>query len=397
LSDGTVWRRRILFVPGLMETGSRYYMALLQRSAKQHARTTGKTIRVRRLTDGDDGRLIFSRPAPDGMEAVLEFLPWTDGILTMRGRSYAARCLAVLPVIASYVRRGIFFRWRRWHKESFLAALVALFSLLGIVLLPGLGGLLGWLSLGWFLGTPIAVLMGLAAGTAGLIRFLQLPVVQAGQHLADAMQLAHAQARGQAREVDPGIARLTERLVRALTDPAPMDEVVICAHSYGAHLVPQAVERALARVGGTAVPGRLLTLVDLGSIYAMILPMDEAAALRASIQGLTDRPDITWLSYFAAQDGMTTGMTHPLAMHHGGVPGRWPLALSVRLRDILTPETLAKTRRDPWRCHFHYVIEGDRPMPYSLIGVLTHAGPAALGDGRWPGGQPQPPVAEQGP
>jgi len=384
MTDQPVWRRRVIVVPGMVDGGYVYYAKLLLRGADQRQRLTGEPISAE--WDQEDRRVTLRRAEPQPVLAEVSFLHWTHVFAHLRSRSYAQRWWPILRTLGRLAARGILGKWGRLHWRFLLLPLAAAEITLAPVLLPVLGALLGVWLLPGLLGAGWAAAVGFLMGLGLFGLLLRTPFSAMAQHLADSLEMTCDQARGLMPGAVEGIASLADQVVAAMTDPAPVDEVVVCTHSYGSLLAPNAMAQALQRLDGLARPQRRLTLIEMGAVHGMIMPFEEAVDYRAAVQALTDRPDFAWVVYYSTMDSANFINRHPLTMHPEGRPGRWPVCLSTRVRDMMSPKAMKRLWTNLWRCHFHYLMEGDRVGPFSLMAQLTHAGPSLEADPRWGSG-----------
>ena len=125
------------------------------------------------------------------------------------------------------------------------------------------------------------------------------------------------------------------------------------------------------------VPGRVPVLEAPGQVVPMVSFLPKADRLRADLQYLSTRDDITWVDVTAPGDGCSFALCDPVAV--SGVStetSRWPLVFSAAFTQSLRPETWQKLKRRYFRLHFQYLCAFDQPKDYDYFQIT--GGPLTL-------------------
>lgn len=186
--------------------------------------------------------------------------------------------------------------------------------------------------------------------------------------------------RSAALERNPGIeAKLAlfkstiQSRVDAFHAEAADGEVLIAAHSLGAHFAVKALGGALGGMKqGRPAPGLLLA----GSSLLKIALHPKAARLREAAVGIA-RSDAQWLDAQSQTDLLNFYRTDPVRVL--GLPAkRQPMLMFVRFRAMLTPETYSRIKMNWLRVHRQFVLAAERRTNYSWHMML--AGPVRFAE-----------------
>ncbi|MEX0284083.1 MAG: hypothetical protein AB3N23_05685 [Paracoccaceae bacterium] len=383
----TVRRRRVFYFPGYDPVHSRKYREPYRKEAAAQAKISGYDIALKaKQTEATYGWRIESRFDGQDISSDMEVMVWSDIVRNSMSNSIPATYRQLTHVAWTYIASGALWRLMRLRKGPVIAALYpVIFLLLQLVLALGLAwglGAIGAALLGW-MGQVVGILLGLGAG-AFVIRWFR-----DHDNLFYIYYLLHNYAySAQHQGVTPAdlAARLdefTDIIARALRED--VDEVLIVGHSSGAHLAVS-VLADLIRSGRVPDNGPALSFLSLGQVVPMVAFLPRAYDLRADLQYLSTRPELTWIDVTAPGDGCTFALCDPVAVTGVAPEGkRWPLVVSAAFSQTLKPETWANLRWKFFRLHFQYLCAFDAPGDYDYFAIT--AGPRLLAD-RYAGRQP---------
>jgi hypothetical protein len=166
----------------------------------------------------------------------------------------------------------------------------------------------------------------------------------------------------------------TEAISAALQTDA--DEVLVVGHSSGAHL-GVSVLADLIRAGRAPDDGPALSFLTLGQVVPMVSFLPEAHRLRADLQYLSARDELTWVDVTAPGDGCAFALCDPVAVSGVAPAGKkWPLVFSAAFTQSLSPARWKELRWRFFRLHFQYLCAFDRPKDYDYFQIT--AGPRTL-------------------
>ena len=145
-------------------------------------------------------------------------------------------------------------------------------------------------------------------------------------------------------ELEARIAEFTDVIATALTCDA--DEVLVVGHSSGAHL-GVSIMADLVRKGKVPSEGPSLSFLTLGQVVPMVSFLRDAHRIRADLNFLSARTELTWVDVSAPGDGCAFALCDPVAVS-GVAPEtqRWPLVISCAFTKTLSPERWKSLR---WR------------------------------------------------
>jgi hypothetical protein len=380
-----VTRRHVFYLPGYDPFPSRRYREIYRREAALQGEISGYSVTVA----GEPGGAAWTVVAQiDGSETTtrIEVLEWADlvrasmpgGVLSIYG--------ALARTAWTYVRSGVLFRLFRLRKGPVLAALypvVALVVQLGIALGAG-GAVFRATTRLDGAGSVVGILLGFAV-IWGLLRlFRRLDRVFLADYLMQDYAYAAQAGGAYPPELNARLDVFAGRIAGALeTD---VDEVLVVGHSSGAYLAVS----VLARLDRAGLLDPKLAFLSLGHVVPMVSLLPRADALRGDLAMMGQQEKVFWLDVSAPGDGCAFALCHPVGV--SGVAGpetRWPLVISARFSETLSPEMWARLRWRFFRLHFQYLHAFDRPGDYDYFQIT--AGPQSL-SARFAGRAPSPSV-----
>ena len=391
MSETTVRRRRVFYIPGYDPVHPRRYRELYRREGRAQAEVGGYALSVKAKPKSTGfGWCVDARIEGAEVHTEVDVLVWSDIVRDSMSNSIPATYAQLVLTAWTYIASGALWRLMRLRKGPVIAALypvVMLLLQLGVALAAG--ALLGW-AVGtaagrWWPGWATTAL-ALAAGAALAVRMLVWFRARDGKFLAYYLMHDYAySARWNGANppaLEARLAAFGDTLAEALAED--WDEVLLVGHSSGAHL-GVSVLADLLRTGRVPTGTPALSFLSLGQVVPMVSFLRDAHRLRADLAFLSTS-DVPWVDVTAPGDGCSFALCDPVAVS-GVAPQdqRWPLVISAAFTQTLSPARWAELRWRFFRLHFQYLCALDRPGDYDYFRIT--AGPRTLG-ARFAGRQP---------
>jgi hypothetical protein len=396
-----VHRRRVFYIPGYDPVHPRRYRELYRKEGAAQAKISGYRLDLKaRQGTGPYGWHVESVIENTDVSTDVEVLVWSDIVRDSMSGSIAATYAQLARTAWIYIVSGTLGRLMRLRKGPVIAALYPVGVLLGqllLALLAGWGVVWGFalaftrlsavLPLSGGVTRMAAGVLALMAGLAALVAVLRWFKARDGKVLA--YYLMHdysysARLRGaNSAELEARMAAFGDLIAAALRDD--VDEVLVVGHSSGAH-VGVSILADLIRAGrlpeGKDRPA--LAFLSLGQVVPMVSFLPDAHRLRADLQYLSARQELTWVDVSAPGDGCAFALCDPVTVS-GVAPDNkiWPLVFSAAFTQTLSPARWKELRWSFFRLHFQYMCAFDNPGEYDYFRIT--AGPRTLAarfDGR---------------
>ena len=377
------FRRRVFYIPGYDPFHPRRYRELYRSEGRAQAQISGYQIDLTPKTvKGPYGWHVDAVIDGQTATADIEVLVWSDIVKSSMNQGIFATYVQLFRTAWIYIASGALFRLMRLRKGPMIAALYPIVFLLAqLVLAFWLAVLVFWIILGatsliqgtatllYTRGT-IGVLAGAAAGV-GLLR-----LCRRYDHKVFAYYLMHDYAySAMAGGANPPEleARMTQfRATIRNAMQREYDEVLVVGHSSGAHLAVSILADIIR--AGLPADGPALGFLSLGHVVPMVSFLPRANRLRADLQYLAARPDVTWIDVTAPGDGCAFALCDPVSVT-GVAPSdkRWPLVISAAFTQTLSPTRWRALRWRFFRLHFQYLCAFDRPGDYDYFRITAGA------------------------
>jgi hypothetical protein len=382
-STGQVKTRRVFYLPGYDPIHPRRYRELYRKEAAAQAGISGYEIALQpKKTDRHYGWKVDATIDGAAVRSDIEVLVWSDIVRDSMATSIPATYLQLLRTAWVYIGSGALWRLMRLRKGPVIAALYPVGMLLLQLLIAGalaavmirVGDRLLYPVMG-LIGTAVALTAAMAVFVALLRWFRKQDNRFFAYYLMHDYSYSASSRGANPPELEARIAAFTDHIAAALDSDA--DEVLIVGHSSGAHL-GVSVLADLIRQGRVADARPALAFLTLGQVVPMVSFLPEAARLRADLQYLSARDELTWVDVTAPGDGCAFALCDPVAV--SGVAPRdkkWPLVFSAAFTQTLSPARWKELRWRFFRLHFQYLCAFDRPKDYDYFQIT--AGPLTLG------------------
>lgn len=385
----TVSRRRVFYVPGYDPIHPRRYRELHRSEGAKQAALSGYSIGLKRKADpGSFGWHVGTTIDGQLTETDFDVLVWSDIVRTSMDGSIPQTYWQLLRTAWIYISTGALGRLMKLRKGPVIAALYPIVALLlqafaAIALAIGIYRLVTW-GFGYVrpdsvAGNPLLhQIAGAGAGLAGAMRlmrwFKSIDNRIFAYYLMHDFAYSAATYGAHSQDLEARISEFRSAIRMALRDP--YQEVLIVGHSSGAHLAVS-ILADLIRAGELPANGPALSFLSLGHVVPMVSFLPKADRLRADLQYLSTRDDITWVDVTAPGDGCSFALCDPVAV--SGVStesSHWPLVFSAAFTQSLRPETWQKLKRRYFRLHFQYLCAFDQPKDYDYFQIT--GGPLTL-------------------
>ena len=373
-----VSRRRVFYIPGYDPIHPRRYRELYRREGAAQAKVSGYKLALKPgAGSGHYGWQVDTCIDGTDTHADIEVLVWSDIVRDSMDASIPGTYLQLLRTAWIYITTGALWRLMRLRKGPVLAALYPVAMLLGQLLLA----VVIWslvARLGALTGT-MGAWVGVAGGAVVFVALLRWFKAKDGKFFAYYLMHDYAYSAASRGANPPALeARMSEfqnSIAAALNTDA--DEVLVVGHSSGAHLAVS-ILADLIRARKVAPNGPVLGFLSLGQVVPMVSFLPAAHRLRADLQYLSRRDELTWVDVTAPGDGCAFALCDPVAVS-GVAPAdkRWPLVFSAAFTQTLSPERWKALRWRFFRLHFQYMCAFDRPKDYDYFQIT--AGPLTLG------------------
>lgn len=373
-----VRRRRVFYIPGFDPAPPRRYREMYRREGAEQAAISGYQLQQRQLDGRPNGWEVAATMGGARVTTEIEVLVWSDIVKTSMAQGIVATYAQLAVTAWVYVTSGALWQVARLRKGPTIAALYPVAVLLGQLLVAvaaaaGLGaGIAGLLP-------PLAG--GLMGGLAGLVLFVALMRLfkrYDGLILAHYLMHDYAYTARMGGAYPPELSARMARFcqtIRAAMDQ-DTDEVLVVGHSSGA-ILGVTILSDLIRAGLPAGHPPL-GFLTLGQMVPMISFLPEAKRLRADLNYLSQRDEVTWIDVTAPGDGCAFALCDPVGVT-GVAPQagkRWPLVISAAFTQTLSPEKWRRLRFRWFTLHFQYMGAFDRPGDYDYFRIT--AGPLTL-------------------
>ena len=295
---------------------------------------------------------------------------WSDLIARAGRESVAARFIPGAWALTSFALNGTLFRYVRtsWRYGLFFLypGLLTLSALLPLLLIGAAG---------------IWTLAGVSLSAFLIWFFISKMHLMT---MLDNWRFARAAALERNADILAKTALFKSAMVKrieAFHAEGADGEVVIAAHSLGAHFAAMALGGALPDMKpGTSAPGMLM----VGSSLLKIALHPKAVQLRAAV-GVIAQSEAHWLDVQSLTDALNFYRADPVASL-GLSAKRPPVLQFIRFRTMLTPQTYRRIKLNWLRVHRQFVLAAERRTNYSFHMML--AGPFRFAEITANGGLP---------
>jgi len=178
-------------------------------------------------------------------------------------------------------------------------------------------------------------------------------------------------------EWDQRIDRFAQHLVKVARE-SDAEEIVIVGHSSGSFLGTEMLARALKLDPALGRHGPRIVLLTIGGNFPIVGFHAVSKDFRDHLRMLAVEPSIDWIDCQSRKDVMNFYPFDPIKGHDidVGEARRNPKIVSVRFREIISPEHYNLFRWKFFRVHFQFVMANERPHAYDFFMIVC--GPIPL-------------------
>jgi len=178
-------------------------------------------------------------------------------------------------------------------------------------------------------------------------------------------------------EWDQRIDRFAQHLVKVARE-SDAEEIVIVGHSSGSFLGTEMLARALKLDPALGRHGPRIVLLTIGGNFPIVGFHAVSKDFRDHLRMLAVEPSIDWIDCQSRKDVMNFYPFDPIKGHDidVGEARRNPKIVSVRFRDIISPDHYNLFRWKFFRVHFQFVMANERPHAYDFFMIVC--GPIPL-------------------
>ncbi len=379
----TVAKRRVFYIPGYDPIHPRRYRELYRKEGADQAKISGYKIELSpkqtpKSRGGRYGWHVAGFIEGTRTQADFEVLVWSDIVKTSMDLNIPQTYLVLARTAWTYIASGALRRLMWLRKGPVIAALYPIGMLLLQLLLAVL--------VAWFVGANVAKGVKVLVDWPTVARLVgwgaALPLIvvilrwfRKIDNKLFAYYLMHdyayeAQSKGESPpELEERMAEFGAEIAEALD--SDVDEVLVVGHSSGAH-IGVSVLADLIRAGRVTEGGPELAFLTLGQVVPMVSFLPRAYRLRADLQYLSTRNELTWVDVTAPGDGCAFALCDPVAVSGVATKNqRWPLVISAAFTQTLSPNRWAELRWKFFRLHFQYMCAFDRPGDYDYFKITA--------------------------
>ena len=189
-------------------------------------------------------------------------------------------------------------------------------------------------------------------------------------HLMDLWSFSLDFIRGRRPDADALLQRFAEEIV-ARVHAEPYDEVILIGHSTGGMLIIDVAARCLSIDRAFASSAPKVVLLTLGSTALKAGYHPAAKDFRKAVEDLAGNGSLGWAEIQCLTDAINFYKTNPVAeMGLESKAGRaFPIVRTVKMRDMLQPDTYARIKRNFFRVHYQYVFANTKPYWYDFFQI----------------------------
>ncbi len=225
--------------------------------------------------------------------------------------------------------------------------------------------------------------LGLASLAIGLVVFFVALSFLGKQwsllHLMDLWSFSFQFIQGRRPDAEALLQEFAGSIVRAVRS-ARYDEIILIGHSTGGMLILDVAARCLSLDKGFSRRAAKVSILTLGSTALKAGYCKSATAFRQNVSKLVADPHLQWVEIQCLTDPINFYKTDPVKEMNLAKPTKsdFPLIRSVRMKEMLQPDTYYRIKRNFFRVHYQYVFGNTKAYWYDFFQICC--GPTTLED-----------------
>lgn len=367
-------KRIVFYIPGYDPILPRRYRELYRSEGALQAAVSGYDLTLKGIATKDQTYGWTVDTSIDGQDTHTEFqfLLWSDIVQASMKRTIVGSFWLLGRTAWTYITSGALFSLMKLQKGPIIAALYPVVMLLGQLLISCLLGYLCFRLLGGLTHWSLGLVTGLGVISTLMIWFKSLDNKLYAYYLMHDYAFS-AQFKG---DIPPELRARMGQFADYIHDALQqdVDEVLVVGHSSGAHLSVSILADLIAR-HGVAKNAPKLGFLTLGHVVPMVSFLPNAWRLRADLNYLCQRDELTWVDVTAPGDGCTFALCDPIKVS-GVAPKtgqKGPLILSAAFTQTLSKDYYNRIKRRFFRMHFQYLCHFDKPRDYDYFQITAGA------------------------
>jgi pimeloyl-ACP methyl ester carboxylesterase len=370
-----VLKRAVFFIGGYEPKTPKVFFSRLFKQVSRFDALWGyrsEVSRVEVLQDNEVGVVTISTLAAEenwSTSTDFNFLCLDKIVLRDFARPMPMRLFHYLRAFADFLISGVAFQF---FKKAWRFGLYFSYPFLVLTMFAIFAGIVALLTFQWF---------GPASGLVGVLIFVLALSVVGGRlsinHLMDLWSFSLDFIRGRRADAEVILQRFAETVV-ARTKAESYDEVILIGHSTGGLLMIDVAARCLSIDTEFAGSARKVVLLTLGSTALKAGYHPAGENFRKSVEQLINNDRLAWVEIQCLTDAINFYKTDPVA-EMGLEPKAdqaVPMVRTIKVRDMLQPDTYARIKRNFFRVHYQYICANTKLYWYDFFQICC--GPTFL-------------------
>ncbi|KAB2689507.1 alpha/beta fold hydrolase [Brucella pseudogrignonensis] len=370
----SVTRRALFFIGGYDPKSPEAFFGRMRKEVGRFDQLWGTTTAVSDLrSDTDRGSVTItteSRSEGWSTQNDFTFLALDKLVLSDFNRPLFIRLIRYLAAFSSFILEGSALRFFRKAWRFGLYFIYPFMTLVAFALFAAASTLL------------LSSWLGFASIAIGLlVFFIALSILGrrwSTLHLMDLWSFSSQFMHGQRPDAEALLQDFAGSIVRAVGS-ARYDEIILIGHSTGGMLILDVAARCVSLDTGFSQRAPKVSILTLGSTALKAGYCKRATAFRQQVSKLVAEPSLQWVEIQCLTDPINFYKTDPVKeMNLPQTRRDFPLIRTVRMKEMLQPETYRRIKRNFFRVHYQYIFGNTKAYWYDFFQICC--GPTTLED-----------------